>query len=308
MKTNSIINKKPLIIGLILTLCTFFASCAVKPSTEARIIFFIGNVDITHNEGKTEPAALKMLVQKGDTINTKSGYVLVQIGDDIITRLQPNTIVEISKLFDESETNLTLTNGQVVSHVKKLGKNTSFKIKTPTAVASVRGTAYSVSYYNNRSVLAVKEGRVEIDARINNQDKHNMVDAGNTMVINKGQIRNINEFESLEIDKISQIPYSSKGELEGEDVYKNIAKAAEEQEQAINKEILAKGGPIPKTLDEMLNKFGYINRLTLYSNKYYTGIILSRGKKDVKIMTLDGIESIPAKQVRNLKRTRSTVE
>jgi hypothetical protein len=282
-------------------------SCSFKPNEEVKVIFLIGSADVTHIDGKTEPVSLKMLLQKDDIIKTKEGHILIQVGDEILTRIESNTTMQITKLFDGNETRLSLEQGQLISRVKKLGKN-SFIIKTPTAVASVRGTAYSVSYYKTRSILAVKEGTVQIDAIVKNQEKHNMVGAGNTMVINKGQIRNINEFESLEIEKMSQIPYSSGKDLEGEDAYKDIAKTVEEQEQAINKNILARGGPIPRTLDEMLNKFGYLNRLTLYSNKYYTGIILSRGKKEVKIMTLDGIESVPARQVRNVKRTRNTEE
>ncbi|MBN2401069.1 MAG: FecR domain-containing protein [Spirochaetes bacterium] len=281
------------------------ASCSSKPGKDARVIFFMGSAEVTHRDGRTEPVSLKMLLRKEDRIITRQGHVLIQIGDDILTRIDSGTTVEIARLFDNSETMLSLQHGQLISRVKKLEKN-SYIIKTPTAVASVRGTAYSVSYYRNRSVLAVKEGRVHIYAAVKKETNEKMVEAGTTMVINKGQTRSINEFESLEIDRMSQIPYSSGKELEGEDVYKDIAKTAEEREQEITKEILARGGPIPRTLDEMLKKFGYLNRLTLYSNKYYTGIILSRGKKDVKIMTLDGIESVPARQVRNVKRTRST--
>jgi hypothetical protein len=305
MNTRTI--KTNFVPSFISIVCLFLLSCAGEPSTDARIVFFMGNPDITHNNGLTEPVSLKMLVTKGDTIKTKSGYVLVQIGDNILTRIQPNTIAEISKLFEESETDISLNNGQLITHVKKLSKDTSFKIKTPTAVASVRGTQYSVSYYKNRSVLAVKEGKVQLSTKEKNKDKQIMVETGNTYVINREKARSINEFESMEIDKISQVPYSSKSALENEDVYKDIGKTAEEREQSINKEILSKGGPIPKTLDEMLNKFGYLNRITLYSNKYYTGVILSRGK-DIKIMTLDGIESVPSKQIKNTKRTMSTVE
>lgn len=294
-------------ISFILIVSPFFISCASSPSIDARIIFFIGEPDITHNDGITEPVTLKMLIKKGDIIRTKSGYMLVQIGDSILIRIQPNTIIGISKLFEGSETSISLNNGQLVTHVKKLGKDTSFKIKTPTTVASVRGTQYSVSYYKNRSVLAVKEGRVQLDTRVNNTDKQIMVETGNTMVINRGKSRSINEFELLEIEKLSHVPLSSKSSLEGDDVYREIAKTAEEKEQAINKEILAKGGPIPRTLDEMLIKFGYINRVTLYNNKYYAGVILSRGR-DVKIMTLDGIESVPSKQVKNIRRTINIVE
>jgi hypothetical protein len=283
-------------------------SCSHKPNEEVKVIFLIGSADVTHKDGKTEPVSLKMLLQKEDIIKTKEGHILIQIGDEILTRVESNTTVQMTKIFDGQETKLALEQGQLISRVKKLGKN-SFIIKTPTAVASVRGTAYSVSYYKTRSVLAVKEGTVQIDTTVKNQEKHNMVGAGNTMVINKGQTRNINIFESLEIDKMSQLPYSSKKELEAEDdeAYKKIAKIAGEQEQSIDRQIVDYGGPIPKTLDEMLKKYGYLNRVTLYSNKYYTGIIKSRGK-DIKIITLDGIESVPFKQVRNVKRTRNTEE
>ncbi|MFH0977195.1 MAG: FecR family protein [Spirochaetota bacterium] len=283
-----------------------FNGCAFKASEDARIIFIMEGGEITHSDGKKEPAALKMLVRKGDTIKTGSGFIMLQIGDDILTRIEPNSTVQMAKLFEGEETRLALDDGQIISRIKKLRRN-SFIIKTPTATASVRGTQYSVSYYKNRSVLAVKEGRVQIDIKEKSGEKQKMVEAGNTMVINKDQMRSINEFEALEIDKLSQIPYSTERELKGDDAYKDVARIAEEQEQMLYKEIVAKGGPIPKTHREMLKKFGYINRVNLYNNKYYTGIIISRGR-DVLIMTLDGIESVPAKQIRNVKRARNVEE
>ena len=282
------------------------ASCS-KPSEDIRIVFFMGSAEVTHSDGKTEPVSLKMFIRKDDRINTKDGHVLLQIGDEVLTRIESGTTVEIAKLFDNNETQLALRQGQLISKVKKLEKN-SFTIKTPTAVASVRGTAYSVSYYENRSVVAVREGRVQVDSTVNKQERQSMINAGNTLIVNKGLKRSINEFESLEIDKLSAIPYCSKGDLENDDTYKNLAGTAKMHEDDINKQILEKGGPIPKTLDDMLVKFGYLNRLTLYNNKSYTGIILSRGTIDVKLMTLDGIETVPAGQVKNIKRTRSTVE
>ena len=299
--------KKIICMILAFAFASLIAISCSKPSEDIRIVFFMGSAEVTHSDGITEPISLKMFIRKDDRINTKEGHVLLQIGDEVLTRIESGTTVEVAKLFDNNETQLALHQGQLISKVKKLEKN-SFTIKTPTAVASVRGTAYSVSYYENRSVVAVKEGRVQVDSTVNKQERHNMINAGNTMVINKGLIRSINEFESLDIDKLSAIPYSSKGDLEDDASYKNIAGTAEKQEDDINKQILSKGGPIPKTLDEMLIKFGYLNRLTLYNNKSYTGIILSRGANEVKLMTLDGIETVPARQVKNLKRTRSTVE
>ncbi len=293
------------ISGVFSLICMIFISCSAKPNEEARVIFIAGNAELIHKEGKIEPVDAKMKLSKGDIIKTGKGFVLIQIGDDILTRVQPNTTVEIAKLFEESGTRLALSSGQIISHVRKLIKNNGYNIQTPTAIAAIRGTQYSISYYKTRSVLAVREGTVQLDTFENK--KQYMVSAGNTMVISRSKSRNINVFESLEIEKISQIPYNTGEALDKDKAYKGVSKIAMEQEKNIDKTIADNDGPIPKTVEDMLKKYGYLNKLILYNNKYYIGIIKSRGKK-IKILTLDGIETVPFKQVRNIKRLGNIIE
>lgn len=308
MKTNNLKKRNYLIMaGIISAIFAIIISCSFKSNEETRVIFVTGNAEIRHNQGNAEPMNIKMLLKKGDIIKTGSGFVLIQIGDNIMVRIQSNTTVEVAKLFDQAETRLSLSNGQLISAVKKLSKNSNFRIQTPTALASVRGTQYSISYYKSRSVLAVREGKVQIDTIENKKEKQNIVSSGSTMVISKGKGRNINVFESLEIEKISEMPYNSSAALNNDDAYKTISQKAKEKEQKIDKTIADNGGPIPRTSEEMLKKYGYLNKVILYSNKYYVGIVKSRGAT-VKIMTLDGIETVPFKNIRNIKRTGYIIE
>jgi hypothetical protein len=291
--------------GIIFIIGIFLLSCSVKPNEDARVIFIMGNAELIHKDGRNEAIDVKMKLVKGDIIKTKQGFVLVQIGDDILTRVQANTTVELTMLFEESGTRLDLSNGQIISHVRKLQKDKNYKIHTPTAIAAIRGTQYSISYYKERSVLAVREGIVQVD--IPDMKKQTSVSEGNTLVINRGKTRNINMFESLEIEKISQIPFNQGKVLDTDEAYKSTAKIANEDEESLDKKIKDNGGPIPKTIEEMLQMYGYLNKVILYNNRYYVGIIKSRGNK-IKILTLDGFETVPFKQIRNIKRLNNIVE
>lgn len=300
------LNLKKVLLASLIVFSGMIISCSLKKeNTNTFVVFVTGKVEKI-SASKAIPLNAKDILTKGDKIKTgENSYAIIQIGDSVTARIQPDSLVEISALFDKNGTELFLGNGQVVSVVKKMSKNSGYNISTPTAVASVRGTSYSVSYYKGRSVLAVKDGKVVLAPKpeLKSSQKEMIADTGTSVIISDGLVRRpINEFESLEIEKLSGVASLASGDIK-DDSYAALAKKAEDDEARIMKEIIAKGGPIPPTTEEMMKKFGRLNDVTLYSGKRYLGVILEHGAVN-KMMTVDGIIEVPGRQIRYNKIVR----
>ena len=137
-----------------------------------------GSIVITHAQGNP------MILRNGSSIPAKTGGAC-QAGDKITTsgectvdiavnqtagcRLLPSSecsIVDSSK----SSMHLNVTNGNAVLNLDKLSKDTSFKLETPTAIASVRGTQFwgrvDLQHLENPvTTFAVRRGTVDVFAK-----------------------------------------------------------------------------------------------------------------------------------------------
>jgi hypothetical protein len=277
----------------------------VTPVSQGVVMFINGKADITHIDGTTNELKQSDVLRKGDSLKTSlMSYVIIQFGNDIIMRIQEDTSIEIKRLLENAQTELSLKNGQIISHVRKLTKEDNFVIETPTAVAAVRGTQYSISYYPSRSVLAVKDGKVQLIMKNEKlKEKEHLVETAFTYIMSSQSSRSINEFETLEIDKLSQVPFATKDDLDNKKAFTAVEQISVKDDERISSEIKAKGGPLPKSREDIIKQKGFLNIVILYSNRTYTGEILSRGK-EITIRTVDGIVTVPFKQVRNIKRTQ----
>lgn len=109
-------------------------------------------------------------LKEGDTIITSSDSECeIQINKKILVRVSENTKVsfhQIALSVDKGKNNIVeIISGSLKSAVKDLGKD-SFKVKTSTAVAAVRGTKFSVSVdEKNNTKVVVSEGKVEVKVR-----------------------------------------------------------------------------------------------------------------------------------------------
>jgi len=133
----------------------------------AAIASLKGDVKIRSDESSKYLSAVKgQLIQNGNWIKTGHNVFLSVIFlDGTNVKIHQKTEIEIrsSRLTaKELKTNMYIAEGEAWSNVSKQG-NGSFKIETPTAVASVKGTEFDVSYdFNNAStVLKVISGEVE---------------------------------------------------------------------------------------------------------------------------------------------------
>ena len=113
------------------------------------------------------PAYKGQMLKSGEWLKTKDGvFVAIVFLDGSNIKIQQETEVKISSYrmtAKELKTNLEMTKGQAWSNVADQGSGGQFTIKTPTAVASVKGTEFDLAYdlENDETTLIVLAGEVE---------------------------------------------------------------------------------------------------------------------------------------------------
>ena len=138
---------------------------------EARVVAAIssmkGNVKIrSANQRKFDTAYKAQMIRTGDWLKTdKNVFVAIVFLDGSMVKIQSNTEIEIKSsriTAKELKTQMFISEGQAWSKISKQN-NGEFRIKTPTAVASVKGTEFDVDFddMSESTSLVVLEGEVE---------------------------------------------------------------------------------------------------------------------------------------------------
>lgn len=138
-----------------------------KPATQdyASVSFFVGDV---LNNGAS--IAIGDPINEKDIITTGGGSSCdIKVGESII-RVKEKSKMAFSMIGikDKVEnTTLDLSEGKMLCKPKKLLKDDTFMIKTPTAVAAVRGTEFTVETDANKTTrIKVYDGKVQIAKRM----------------------------------------------------------------------------------------------------------------------------------------------
>lgn len=288
--------KKILIIAAI-SAAAMFISCAKETKNEIFVSFFTGSVTQTRS-GAPVAVEVKGVVQEGDifTIGEKSTLIL-QSSDGLVIRFESNTEAVVSSITDVSKREISLNKGKVLSSVEKLQKRHGYAVKTPTAVASVRGTQFLTEFTGTKSIIAVGKGVVNVKRTAGAADEK-LVEKGNSAVVETEkeivELREVNKVETLELSKLEKTPVVDKVENKTPEELKDIFKEIEKSEVEINEQIKEETGLTPA---EMKAKYGRIDVITLYSGRTIQGIIVSRGES-YRVLTTNGPVAIKAKDVR----------
>ena len=168
---------------IILIFCLMVLGCGIDHvygMNEAVITNIKGDAQIIRN-GQTQPANVNETFQKGDTLKTDDGAVVdISMNNMVGYRVlasSESTIVNT----DESAMQVKINRGRIIANIEKLSKTSTFKVETPTAIASVRGTQFSgaVDFKmpdNPNTTFAVREGAINVLS----------VSTGETFTVNEG--------------------------------------------------------------------------------------------------------------------------
>jgi hypothetical protein len=158
--------KRYILLLAILLIWNIIAGCSGKDADEyAMITFLIGDVKRNNVD-----ARIGDIIKENDVIATDNGaFCDIKIGESII-RIKARSEMAVSRLLKSGElenTTLGLSSGSMLCKPKKLMKSENFLVKTPTAVAGVRGTQFAVETDKATTTrIKVFEGEVKVAKRI----------------------------------------------------------------------------------------------------------------------------------------------
>jgi hypothetical protein len=131
-----------------------------------------GQAQVRRNgSGRIEPLHVPTLLQAGDQIVTQAGNATVKLGNGSVIRVHPHSQLFFDRLtqFGKTgmvDTRLRLQRGKASTEVTPLVEGGSrYEIETPSAVAAVRGTRFSLKSRAGSSRLRVIEGTVAFGRR-----------------------------------------------------------------------------------------------------------------------------------------------
>jgi len=287
-------NYLSLLTAFVMTLSVL--SCAKEQDQKSRVISLLGAVNVTRGTEAKRPVVLGEEFKENDRIITgPASFVVFSIGEAAVARIQPESDVVLTSITDMSKIDIGLDKGSVLSKVNKLAKGTDYRVTTPTVVASVRGTLFSVNTDEGTGAVAVKNGRVSV--AVKNSDKSLDISEGTTVVFT-GEVvmRPMEEAEGIILENMEALPADLN--MRAEEKRQELNREIIEKDREVNRKLDEKG--IPRTLEDMKARYERIDEVTLYSGKVIRGIIMERGVY-IRVLTPSGYVNIPAKKVRNTR-------
>jgi hypothetical protein len=146
-------------------------SGAAQAAAEKAVVMKVsGTVDAMAPGAGWVKAVIGAQLPEGTKVRTgKDGEVFLRWSGENVIKIKALSIVELTKMQTDgnvSKSLIGLSQGNVFSKVKKFDdKNSSFEVKTPTAVAGVRGTGFDASFTPGQpTVFAVTEGTIVVEA------------------------------------------------------------------------------------------------------------------------------------------------
>ncbi len=135
-----------------------------------------GRIELAHVEGDVQsqgqPIRTGARVNPGDELKTgRDGYVTIKLADGSTLALQPGSTLAVegvrtSALSPSADALFNLKNGRVEASVqKRAASGARFEVRTPIAVAAVRGTRFRVVADDEKKTATseVVEGTVEVN-------------------------------------------------------------------------------------------------------------------------------------------------
>lgn len=133
----------------------------------ARVNSVTGSVQlISGSDGTKRPLTSDSLIRVGDEIRSQAGTATIELADGSVVRISPHSRLAFNRLtqYGKSgmvDTRLRLNQGEIETQVKPVIEGGSrFEIETPSAVAAVRGTMFTLRTTPGMTDLRVTEGEV----------------------------------------------------------------------------------------------------------------------------------------------------
>ena len=162
------------------------------------------------------PAGLNEVVLEGDKVQTaENGYAEIRLGNGNMMILDANTELGFAKLeynpdTGEYENVFDSDRGNIKAIVEKLGKNSTFRVKTPTALCGVRGTVMYLNITMAATTAFYEGGPGAITSTVTNVTQ--MVEAGQNSAVDAAGRISTPAYTSTEQKTSLNSSFAEKGE------------------------------------------------------------------------------------------------
>lgn len=164
------IRKMMITASVVISVVIITGSNSFSATEKATVMKLSGNVLAMTPGGNWTPVSVGSILSEGTKIKTaKDSEVFLKWSGDYVVKVSGLTMLELTKMQSSGKTansQISLTQGRVFSKVKKLATaDSSFEVKTPAAIAGVRGTGFRCDFTPGEpAVFAVAEGSVSVGA------------------------------------------------------------------------------------------------------------------------------------------------
>lgn len=178
----------------------FFVSlffCLTSYAADSGLFMVVkGDIKVQKSDSQMQVAKVGLKVAVGDTIiSAADSRAKIVMLDHNVINISPSTKMKIEKYTTGADKNveLSLIEGKVRSNVEQEydGEKTKYLIKTPTAVAGVRGTQFITSFDAKTKIteIVTLKGQVSFTSLV----AANTSAANSTVLVKKGEASSMNE-------------------------------------------------------------------------------------------------------------------
>ena len=254
-----------------------------------------------------KPAALGQTVSKDATIEVKNNSMAVlQFASAASITLKANSVLSIANLSknDSGKPVIELSQSTGSSFSKIAKGQSEFSIKTPTAVAGVRGTSFELVVGNGKTTqIKLLEGKVQVaksGATVEELAAAPVVEAGQKVeadATHVGKATEITEAEKSSLQAMNTVEIApASGKVV---VPESVEKYATGVTTSASLTEAAKPEVKKLTLADIKAKYGRIARIETKNGKAYVGYFNQTGAS-MTIQTVDGQVSIPVASVQKV--------
>ncbi len=155
------------VLAMLIVLAAVFLGSnflANESQDRASIVKVSGKVSIERAGTKLVPA-LGMVLNTYDKITTAKGASIEVTFDDglkDIVKIGSNSHVVLESDAIQKQTSIFMDKGEILLKLEKLEKGSNFQVRTPTAVAGVRGTSFGVKLQGKEAVISDFESHIYV--------------------------------------------------------------------------------------------------------------------------------------------------
>jgi hypothetical protein len=196
------------------------------PEKTVKVYSMVGNVKVVISKAE-KPATVGDVLLAGDSIRTGADSIAdILFGTAGIIRVQPDSDIAIATLMDTAtgDSQLNMSAGKMNVTLAKLKKG-DFRVQTPTAVASVRGTTFRITADKKAMRLDVVTGAVKVNPVQNNivvTEIEKTVETNQTVNLDEKAVKQavekkkeikVNELKAEEVEQIKDEVKNIKPEI-----------------------------------------------------------------------------------------------